>query len=272
MVHFVDAPPTGSAISIADVTLANGVRLRYRHQGPPIGPAIVLLHGYSDSSLSFARVMPLLPSEQRVIAIDLRGHGDSDKPDEEYSITTLADDVVQLMEALKVPSAVVVGHSMGSFVAQAIAERAPRRVSSLVLLGSGPHPVNGTIAQLHVDVEGLSDPIDPAFVREFQYSTIALPVPRSFMDAAIANSRRMPAAIWKKVLAGMMDYHPQTPRSSVRVLVLGGTRDAVFSAGEQTALAREYPFGQLRLIDDVGHTLHWELPEVFVRELMRFAR
>src|SRR5690349_5087605 len=110
MVHFASAP-TGSAISLADVTLANGVRLHYRHQGPSIGPAIVLLHGYSDSSLSFARVMPLLPSEQRVIAIDLRGHGDSDKPDDGYSITTMADDVVQVMEALKVPSAVVVGHS-----------------------------------------------------------------------------------------------------------------------------------------------------------------
>jgi pimeloyl-ACP methyl ester carboxylesterase len=53
--------------------------------------------------------------------------------------------------------------------------------------------------------------------------------------------------------------------------VLGGTRDSVFSAGEQTALARQYPFAQLRLIEDVGHTLHWEQPEVFVRELLRFA-
>ena len=271
MVHFVGTL-TGSAISLADVTLASGVRLHYRHQGPSIGPAIVLLHGLSDSSLSFARVMPLLPSEQRVIAVDLRGHGDSGRPDGEYRITAMADDVLQLMDALKVPSAVVVGHSMGSFVAQAMVERAPRRVSSLVLLGSAPHPVNGTIAQLQVEVGALADPVDAAFVREFQYSTIALPVPRAFMDAAIANSRRMPAAIWKKVLAGMMDYQPQSPRSSVRTLVIGGTRDAVFSAGEQTALAREYPFGQLRLIDDVGHTLHWELPEVFVRELMRFAR
>jgi non-heme chloroperoxidase len=271
MVYFV-GEAAGSAMSLADATLANGIRLRYRHQGPAIGPAIVLLHGYSDSSLSFARVMPLLPSEQRVIAVDLRGHGDSDRPDEDYRITTMADDVVRLLDALNVPYAVVVGHSMGSFVAQAIVERAAWRVSSLVLLGSAPHAVNATIAQLQLDVEALTDPVDAAFVREFQYSTIALPVPRAFMDAAIANSRRMPAGIWKKVLAGLMEYQPLTPRSSVRTLVLGGTRDAVFSAGEQTALARQFPFGQLRLIDDVGHTLHWELPEVFVRELLRFAR
>ncbi len=109
------------------------------------------------------------------------------------------------------------------------------------------------------------------FVRDFQYGTLAQPVPEPFMDAAIVNSRRMPAAVWKKALAGLMEFQPRLPRSSVRTLVLGGTRDSVFSAGEQTALARQYPFAQLRLIEDVGHPLHWEQPEVFVRELLRFA-
>ena len=65
------APP----MSFADVALGNGVRLHYARQGPPDGPAIILLHGYSDSSFSFSRVMPLLPPELRVIAPDLRGHG-----------------------------------------------------------------------------------------------------------------------------------------------------------------------------------------------------
>ena len=54
---------------------ANGVRLHYRRQGPAERAGVILLHGYSDSSLSFSRVMPLLPPELRVIAPDLRGHG-----------------------------------------------------------------------------------------------------------------------------------------------------------------------------------------------------
>ncbi len=86
-------------------------------------------------------------------------------------------------------------------------------------------------------VESLTDPIDAEFVREFQYSTVAQPVPEAFMNAAIVNSRRMPRGVWKKALAGLMEFQPRLPRSSVRTLVLGGTRDAVFSAGEQIALA-----------------------------------
>ena len=259
-------------ITNAHVTLPDGVRLFYRQQGPQRGPVMLLLHGYSDSSLSFARIMPLLPPEQRVIAVDLRGHGDSDRPADGYRMSDHAADVIDLMDALKIPTAMVVGHSMGSFVAQAVVERAPLRVSRLVLLGSAALPVNDTLHELRTAVEILTDPVDREFVREFQYSTIAQPVPKPFIDAAILNSLRMPASIWKKALAGMMEFQPVMPRSSVPTLVLGGTRDTVFSVQEQIAVAQQYPFARLRLIDDVGHTLHWEKPGVFVRELMRFAR
>jgi non-heme chloroperoxidase len=271
MVHFVRAA-LAPAISLGEVTLANGLRLQYRRQGPENGSAVILLHGYSDSSLSFGRIMPLLPSEQRVIAVDLRGHGDSDKPADRYRMSDLADDVIGMMDRLHVASAVVVGHSMGSFVAQALVERAPRRVSGLVLVGSAPRAANAVVADLRAAVESLRDPIDAEFVRDFQYGTVSRPVPEAFMDAAIVNSRRMPAAVWKKVLTGLMQFQPKLPRSSVRTLVLGGTRDSVFDVGEQVALARQYPFAQLRLIENVGHSLHWEQPEVFVRELMRFMK
>ena len=271
MGHFI-ATAFAPVISLADVTLTNGVRLHYRRQGPQSGPALILLHGYSDSSLSFTRIMPLLPAEQRVIAVDFRGHGDSDKPDDGYRMTDFADDVIQLMDALDVPSAIVVGHSMGSFVAQALVERAPQRVSSLVLLASAPTAVNDVVKVLQMAVESLTDPVDEEFVRGFQFATVAQPVPEPFMNAAIVNSRRMPAAIWRKALSGLVEFQPRLPRSSVRTLVLGGALDAVFSAGEQFALALQYPNAQLRLIDDVGHTLHWEQPDVFVRELSRFAR
>jgi pimeloyl-ACP methyl ester carboxylesterase len=271
MVHFVRTA-IAPAISLGEVTLANGVRLQYRRQGPEIGPALILLHGYSDSSLSFGRIMPLLPSEQRVIAVDLRGHGDSDKPADGYRMSDLADDVIGMMDRLHVASAIVVGHSMGSFVAQALVERAPRRVSGLVLVGSAASAVNDVVTVLQLAVESLTDPIDAEFVRGFQFATVAQPVPEAFMDAAIVNSRRMPAAVWKKVLTGLVQFQPKLPRSSVRALVLGGTRDSVFSVGEQVTLARQYPFAQLRLIENVGHSLHWEQPEVFVRELMRFMK
>jgi non-heme chloroperoxidase len=271
MVHFVGAalaPP----MSHADLHLVNGVRLHYAHQGPRFGPAIVLLHGYADSWFSFSRVMPLLPPELRVIAPDLRGHGHSDRPVAGYRITEMAEDVVQLMDALNVPTAAIVGHSMGSFIAQAIVDRMPERVTSLVLLGSAPSCDNVVVRGMRAAIDALTDPVDLAFVREFQYSTVALPVPESFMDAAIANSRRMPARVWKRVLTGLLEFQPRPPRPRVRTLVLGGREDAVFSALEQTALARQFPDGRLQLVEHVGHALHWEQPQTFVNALLRFAK
>lgn len=271
MMNFVEAAPA-PLVGLAEVTLANGVRLHYRNQGPATGPAIILLHGYSDSSASFGRVMPLLPLDLRVIAPDLRGHGDSTRPAAGYRIHDLAADVIQLMYALEVPSAIIVGHSMGSFVAQEVSHRAPGRVTGLVLIGSAPVAENDTVKELRAAVDLLTDPVDGDFVREFQYSTVAQPVPEAFMAAAIANSRRMPAAIWKQVITGLIEYRPAVPRSYVRTLVIGGTRDAVFSVDEQVALSQQYPRARLRLIDGVGHTPHWEQPETFVNALLEFVR
>lgn len=259
-------------MTFADVTLPGGVRIHYVRQGPKFGKAMILLHGYSDSSLSFSRVMPLLPAEMRVIAPDLRGHGASERPASGYRIVDMAGDVLRMMDALDVSSAIIVGHSMGSFVAQAIAERVPERVSSLVLLASGPRPDNRTLLELRASVEAFADEVDPDFVREFQYSTIALDVPETFMQAVIDNSLRMPASVWKQAIAGIVEYEPAARRPPVRTLVLGGKKDSVFSVAEQTQLARQFPDGRLQLFDAVGHTLHWELPEMFVEAVMRFAR
>jgi len=111
------APP----MSFAEIALGNGIHLHYARQGPADGPVIILLHGYSDSSFSFSRVMPLLPPELRVIAPDLRGHGHSARPVNGYRIGDLAGDVLRMMDLMSIPEALTVGHSMGSFVAQAIA-------------------------------------------------------------------------------------------------------------------------------------------------------
>jgi non-heme chloroperoxidase len=263
-----------------DVRLPNGVRLHYAQQGPRTGPAVLLLHGYTDSWFSFSRVLPLFRSDLRVVAPDLRGHGDSSRPPvpesetghpvSGYRITDLSDDVLQLMQALKIPDAVVVGHSMGSFVARRVAALAGPRVTKLVLLGAGPSSKTAGIRELKEAVDALSDPVDPEFVREFQASTIFQPVSPEFMAAVIATSARMPAAIWKALLNGLIEEEPPV-RLGVRTLVLGGRQDKVFPPTEQIVLARQFARGELELVDGVGHSLHWESPARFMSALARFG-
>ena len=257
--------------SCASVRLANGVRLHYAQQGPRTGPALVFLHGYSDSSFSFSRVMPLLPPELRVIAPDLRGHGDSDRPATGYRIADFADDVIEMMDALDVPEAVIVGHSMGSFVAQAIVERAPTRVTRLVLVGSA--------CRARRSRHG-------SFGRKWMRFRI-LWTRRSCARFNTAPSRsRCRKRSWRGDCQQQAHAGPRLEESApgpdglssrrcpadVRTLVLGGDCDAVFSVSEQAGLARlNSVTSTCASFDGVGHALHWEQPRRFVEELLRFS-
>ena len=259
------------AIHLDRVTLSNGITLHYATQGPRTGPAVVFIHGYSDSWFSFSRIMPLMPAELRLVAADMRGHGDSDRPPLGYGMPDLAGDVVRMLDALAIPTAVIVGHSMGTFVARKVLELAPDRVSRLVLVSGGPTANTPGMLELQRAVNTLVDPVDEGFVREFQMSCIGSPVPDDFVEAAICNSRRMPARVWQAIVSGMIGFESTLDKPPVRALVLGGRKDTVFSVAEQIALARLFPRGELHLIDDVGHSLHWEQPNTFVSALLRFG-
>lgn len=267
MTVFVESAATAPPIPIFhDATLPDGLRLRYAEQGPAGGPAVLMLHGYTDSSFSFSRVLPLLPPSVRAIVPDQRGHGGSDRPGI-YDMDSLANDALRLMDVLQIRRAVVVGHSMGSFVARRLALRAPERVTSLVLIGAGPNACNDSIAELRRAVDQLTDPVDHEFVRDFQLSTVYRTVPPGFMAHAIEESARVPAAVWKGALAGLMDYEPAETQIRVPTLIVGGDRDAVFSRQEQEELARLIPGASLQLYPDIGHAPHWEAPEAFARSL-----
>lgn len=260
----------GGGDALASARLKSGLTLRYHEQGPRTGPAVIMLHGYSDSSFSFSRILPLLPASLRVIVPDQRGHGRSDRAPDGYSMDAMARDVVELMDALNVPTATVVGHSMGSFVARRAASLAPERISRLVLVGAGPVTTTKVFDELQVAVNALQDPVDRTFVREFQYSTVHQPVPQAFMDRAIAESLTLDASTWKALMQGMLGYAPAEAEIAAPTLVLGGDRDGVFSADEQRALGEQIRGAKVQILTGVGHTPHWEVPDTFVAELLRF--
>ena len=77
MVTFTTTALATPTLHFDDVRLPNGVRMHFAQQGPQTGPALLLLHGFTDSWFSFSRVLPLFRPELRVVAPDLRGHGES---------------------------------------------------------------------------------------------------------------------------------------------------------------------------------------------------
>lgn len=133
---FLDLPPDNERWGHATGPGAEGVELHYVRQGS--GDPVVLLHGWPGFWYDWRRVLPPLGGEADAIAPDLRGSGDSGKPErppeEGYTPLHLARDVVALMDHLGLAEATVVAHDVGATVAQAMALTVPDRVRSLVLL------------------------------------------------------------------------------------------------------------------------------------------
>ena len=117
----------------------DGVELAFGYW-PGRGGTLVALHGLTASYLSFAGVAERLAGRRAVFAIDLRGRGDSDKPSGPYGMVQHARDVAGAMRALGLGPSVIVGHSMGGFVAAALAAQEPKLVSGLVLIDGGYAP------------------------------------------------------------------------------------------------------------------------------------
>lgn len=117
----------------------NGVRLHYIDVGVDSGkPPIVLIHGFPFSSEMWKPQIDFLKAKYRVIAYDVRGHGNSDDGDGQYTIEFFVDDLIVLLDRLKIEKATLCGLSMGGYIALRAVERNPERVAALVLCDTGP--------------------------------------------------------------------------------------------------------------------------------------
>jgi pimeloyl-ACP methyl ester carboxylesterase len=260
-------------LRFATTRLQTGVLVHYAEQGDPAGEPIVFVHGWPDSWFSFSRILPLLPPAYRAFSIDQRGFGDSERPAAGYSIDQFAVDVVAFLDAVGVGRATLVGHSMGSFVARRAAETRPERVRRLVLIGSAVSPVNDVLREVQAIARGLEDPLPPEFVREFQASTIHVPVPETFFEGLVAESLKAPARIWRDAFDGLLasDDAADLARIAAPTLLLWGVHDALFAGEEgQDRLAAAIPGAKLIVYPDMGHSPNWERPERVAADLEVF--
>jgi len=105
--------------------------------GPAKGPAVVCIHGLTANHTCWASVADLLSPAHRLIAYDLRGRGESDKPDKGYSLAIHDDDLEGLLDHFGLKKAVLIGHSLGAHIAVRFAATRPQRVAKLVLVDGG---------------------------------------------------------------------------------------------------------------------------------------
>ncbi len=259
-------------VQFSNVLLRTGVRLRYAYQGEPGGEPIILLHGYTDSWLSYSPVLPLLDKKYRVYILDQRGHGESDRPVGSYALQQFADDVLAFMDHMNIKQATIVGHSLGSFVSQHVAVAAPERVKRLVLSASATTIRNAVVTDFQREVNTLKDPVPEQFVREFQKGTAFQPLADEFLKAVVKESLNLPARVWREVMAEMVSPEAQAELKKIKVstLILWGDKETIFPRSEQDLLLAALPNARLKVYEDTGHAMHWERPERFAKDLQEF--
>jgi pimeloyl-ACP methyl ester carboxylesterase len=258
------------------VTLPNQVQLPYVAQGDPAGVPVILLHGVTDSWYSFAPLLPHLPASMHVLAVTQRGHGDASRPTAGYRLQDFAADLAAFMDACHLGTAVVVGHSMGSAVAQRFAIDYPERTLGLVLVGAfASLRENAGVRELwDTAIATLTDPVDAGFVRAFQESTLAQPVPPAFFDTVVQESLKVPAHVWRTAFAGSLheDFTAELGHIKAPTLIVWGAQDAFCPRRDQDALAAAIAGSRLAVHAAAGHALHWEEPERFATDLVAFVQ
>ena len=261
-----------SPVKFHRAALSTGVSLRYAEAGDPDGEVVLFLHGLSDSWLSWREVLERLPRGLRGIALDQRGHGESEQPACCYGMPDLVADAVALLDQLGVARATIVGHSMGGFVAQTLAARHPDRVRRLVIIGNGPTVRVPPLEEFAAAVRQIGDTLPSGFSREFQVSTIYKPIAPAALDAFVAESDRLPPRVWKGLVAGLLadDERGRAARITAPTLIVNGEKDAFWTPIEARSLQQGIRNAELRIFPETGHAVHWERPDAFVRTLSAF--
>lgn len=123
----------------------NGIKLFYRETGQ--GEPVVFLHGLGSCGEDWQEQVDAFADKYRVITVDTRGHGRSDKPKGPYSMATYANDVLNLLDHLQIQQCHLVGFSMGGMIAFQIASQASERLQSLTVVNSTPAVPNNTLPE-----------------------------------------------------------------------------------------------------------------------------
>jgi pimeloyl-ACP methyl ester carboxylesterase len=252
-----------------------GLRLHYREWGQ--GLPVLLLHGFPLSSQLWEDVAVRLEDGFRVVAPDLRGHGDSEAPPGPYSMDALAEDVVGLADALGLDRFVLGGHSMGGYVAFRVADRWPQRLAGLVLVATRAEPdTEEAKARRQMGIERIRREGGEAFLQDFLPNLVSEHT-RTHRPAVLARvwelARRLPDHVLVACLEGMMarpDSRPLLARLDLPALVVAGEQDAVVPLASAQAMAQALPRGRLVVATGAGHLPSMEAPELVASALRDF--
>ncbi len=229
-------------------------RIHYRVAGPPDAPPLVLVHGYSASSVWWRRNIAGLAAQRRVYALDLAGFGRS-WPKRRFAVRTAADDIRAWMRAMGLEQADFCGHSMGGHICMHLAATYPKRVRRLVLVDASGLPFHVRVPQLAW--RGLRSSGHTRF---------------SFAPTVVGTSLQAgPLVLWsalRDLLAD--DVQEALQHIAAPTLVVWGECDVLVPLELGRALHASIAGSELAVVPGAGHNVMYECADTFNRLVLAF--
>jgi pimeloyl-ACP methyl ester carboxylesterase len=203
----------------------NGIGLAYEEMNSG-APPIILVHGWSCDHTVFARQSEFLRQTHHVVLVDLRGHGESDAPHQDYTMVAFADDLAWLCTELALVKPIVVGHSMGGNVALELAARRPELLSSIVLIDSVVFPSQSFRDALQPVLQALGGSNYAAVCRQAMLSTCLPTDDETRKRMLIASLPRAPQHVLTSALKNHLLNYDSTPAAAgchIPIAYIGAT-------------------------------------------------
>ncbi|GAB4512735.1 MAG: alpha/beta hydrolase [Anaerolineae bacterium] len=255
------------------VITVNNSHVRYYEEGKPFRRTLFFLHGgFGDAWLNWADLMTLMADDYHLIAVDLPGFGQSNAP----SIMTLDDMVMwarDVMQALGIDEAVIVGHSFGGLIGRLLAAQHPRLATALVLVNGGVIPsVPGFVKSLaRVPVVG------SLLFNQISRSTGgkntlkgAVKVDKILSDEFYSRVRANHSGLARLMRNLTLSPKPENRTPNVPVLMLWGEDDTITPVRSGETIKSNLPDVRMEVISDCGHFPHLEAPDVFIWQVRSF--
>jgi pimeloyl-ACP methyl ester carboxylesterase len=241
------------------------------------GQPVLFLHGLGACGEDWLLQTPVFAQHFRMLTPDFRGHGHSAESPESVTVARLAQDMAALLSALQIPSAHIVGWSLGGLVAQQMALDFPDRVQRLVLVNTFAHlwPTNAretyvlgrrVVTSLLLPIKTTARVVasdlfpkpDQAFLRERVMSRIG------------GNNQHE----YRKFIRAIrsFDLRRQISKIQAPTLVITGEHDNIVPRGSQMQLVRSIPHVEWKLIQDSGHATPIDQPEIFNTIVLEFLK
>jgi len=261
---------------------AGGIEINYELSGQ--GACLALIHGFSDNLTMWYNQIPVFAKHLQVLTYDVRGHGQTETPEGDFSMGIFADDLHALLKALHIEKTCVLGYSMGGGIGVQFAIKYPRMVTGLVFANSGAvgpdvHPTAEQMAEMEERRRQMMDLVETGKIEVIADAMAERSLSPGFKDREPAvfqrykevkmrNNPKHYLPIMQAMASGMANP-PDLRQLKCPALIIGGEYDGFMAVDVAKSMEKAIPEATVKILP-TGHAAAIEAPEAFNQAVLDF--